>query len=250
MIKPLIIGHRGAAAEAPENTLASVQRAIEIGVDFVEVDVRLSRDGVPFLFHDLTTCRTAINAKKHNLSDLDAAFIRTLDAGQWFGEAYVGHPVPSLDELLSLDRGHVGLMIEIKEEMADPRTIARAVFNAVEARPRKNGDGPLIIGSFSPTILQEIQRLTTHLPLIGLMEFAKEVSRFKRLGINHIGINAENVTSEVIEQLHQNEVLIWTYTVDDPVMAVELRKKGVDGIITNNPRKIASCFDSLVTNSK
>lgn len=242
MIKPLIIGHRGAAAEAPENTLASVKKAFEIGVDFVEIDVRLSRDGIPFLFHDLTTCRTAIHAKKHNLSDLDAAFIQTLDAGEWFGVAFVGNPVPTLDELLALDRGKSGLMIEIKEEMVEPRAIAKAVFDSIQRHPKSTKEGPLIIGSFSPTILEEIQRFKLAIPLIGLIEFPKEMKRFLRLGIHHMGINEQNVTKEVMEEFKDNNMSTWVFTVDDPARAVELYKMGVEGIITNDPRKISHQF--------
>ena len=250
MIKPLIIAHRGASFEAPENTIVSIEKAIGLGVDFIEFDVRLSSGGEPFLFHDETTWRTTSCKEKIYLSDLTTAVIRSLDAGAWFGAEYDGHRVPSLEEVLAIDRGPVGLMIEIKEERVDPRAIAEAVCRAIEKRPFREEEGPLLVGSFSAAILKEIHRITPLLPLIAIVEETKELAGFEPLPIHYVAVDAEHITQEIIQELQDRQLTVWTYTVDDTQEAVGLWEKGVVGIITNNPRKIATHFDSLSTHSE
>jgi len=114
----LRIGHRGAAGHAPENTLLSIQKAIEIGVDIVEVDVRRTRDGELVLLHDQRVNRTT-NGRGH-IGDLSFEEARRLDAGS-------GQAIPSLREALELVRGSVQLMIELKEPGIVPE-----VMNLIE----------------------------------------------------------------------------------------------------------------------
>ncbi|MEQ8196314.1 MAG: glycerophosphodiester phosphodiesterase [Rhodospirillales bacterium] len=110
---PPVIGHRGAAGHAPENTLAGIRKAAALGVRWVEFDVRLTRDDHPILFHDETLQRTTNG--RGRISDLDWDDIGRLDAGGWFGPDYAGERIPTLEEaaalLASLD---LGANVEIK----------------------------------------------------------------------------------------------------------------------------------------
>ncbi len=109
---PIKIGHRGASKYAPENTLASIQSAIDLGIDYVEIDVRYTSDDVPILFHDKLLHRTTDGfgyVKNTSLSEL-----QELDAGSWFGEEFKGTQVPTLKDALELMQGRICLQLHIK----------------------------------------------------------------------------------------------------------------------------------------
>jgi glycerophosphoryl diester phosphodiesterase len=109
--RPLIIGHRGNPEAAPENTLASIVSAFAVGADFAEVDVRLSRDGVPVIFHDETLERTT---NGHGaLADHTLAELKALDAGAWKGAAFAGERIPTLREALQAARGKGRLFLDV-----------------------------------------------------------------------------------------------------------------------------------------
>lgn len=109
---PKLVGHRGALEVAPENTLASFQRALDDGVDVVEMDIRLSVDGHVVVMHDGTVDRTTNGTGV--VSEMSLAELKHLDAGAWFDARYVGERIPTLAEVLAWARGKVGLLLELK----------------------------------------------------------------------------------------------------------------------------------------
>lgn len=129
---PAVIGHRGAAGHAPENTLASIRAAAAMGVRWVEFDTKLSRDGEVILFHDDTLERTTDG--RGAIADTDLVQLRALDAGGWFGPAFTGEPVPILTEALAvLEELGLGAVVEIKAspglEAETGRAVARMLAN-------------------------------------------------------------------------------------------------------------------------
>lgn len=115
----VVVCHRGASLLAPENTLASLEKAIALGAGVVELDVRPSKDGVLYVMHDATLERTTNGTGR--ISDLDAAEIDRLDAGSWFGHAFEGERVPRLSSFLDACKGRIATYVEIKE--GDPAEI-------------------------------------------------------------------------------------------------------------------------------
>ena len=114
MIKlPQIIGHRGACAYAPENTLASIQSAADMGIEWVELDVKLTADDVPIIFHDDNLIR--ITDHDALVKDVPYSAIKELDAGSWFADSFVDEKIPTLEEAVELiiELG-LGLNLEIK----------------------------------------------------------------------------------------------------------------------------------------
>lgn len=113
-VLPPVIGHRGAAGHAPENTLASLEKAAALGVRWVEFDVKLTADAMVILFHDETLSRTTDG--KGALADKKWADLRPLDAGGWFGPEFAGEHVPSLEEAVAaLARLGLGAVVEIAQ---------------------------------------------------------------------------------------------------------------------------------------
>lgn len=109
--------HRGANRYAPENTLPAFEKAILLGADYVEIDVRTSKDGQYFLLHDGNLDRTTNG--KGPIADLDLGQIAVLDAGSWFGPAYRGLKIPTFDELIQLVKGHTQLYVDAKSIPAE-----------------------------------------------------------------------------------------------------------------------------------
>ncbi|HEX3100695.1 MAG TPA: glycerophosphodiester phosphodiesterase family protein, partial [Pyrinomonadaceae bacterium] len=140
---PLIIGHRGASAHAPENTLAAFQMAIDAGADGIELDVQLAKDGVPVVIHDATLERTGL--RPESVAQLTSKQLAKIEIGSWFNAkypkranaAYSREMVPTLVEVLELCRDFGGLIyIELKVNVPDYKSLAVAVCEVIRDSPQ------------------------------------------------------------------------------------------------------------------
>ncbi len=148
---PLVVGHRGAAGHAPENTLASIRAAAALGVRWVEFDVKLSRDGEVILFHDDTLERTTNG--RGAVEDAPMAHLESLDAGGWFGFDFRGEPIPTLAQALEVLREcGLGAIIEIKPSPGREEETARAAANLLDAL-WPQGLPPPLLSSFKDAVL-------------------------------------------------------------------------------------------------
>ncbi len=138
---PILIGHRGAAGVAPENTLAAIKAGSQSGADFVEIDVQLSSDGVPFIFHDDTAARTTNVADvfPDRVNDPITSFtwneLQRLDAGSYFSAKFAGEKIPHFDAVADVLTGEAGVFIEIKSPAKSPgveQVVAEALANDPE----------------------------------------------------------------------------------------------------------------------
>lgn len=233
-----VIAHRGASADAPENTLPAVDQAADVA-DFVEVDVQMTRDGRLVVIHDTTLRRTTDVRTRFphrapwGVGDFTLAELRTLDAGSWFDTRYAGASVPTLQEVLDLLRGRAGLLLEAKAPALYPG-MAQAV--ATELNRTGADRTQVVVQSFDWDFMREIERLAPGVPagLLGghslrrrlptASTWARQVNR------NHL-----RVTAAFVDLVHSYGMLTWPYTVDDPRRMRSLIELGVDGIITNRP---------------
>lgn len=219
-----IIAHRGASAELPENSLAAFRRAIELGADCLEVDVHLSKEGVPICRHNC-----AIGPNCSLLSELTVKEIQALTAGPY--------EVPTLEQLLGLNRNHVGLFIELKSEgCQNPRQLVGTVVDLI-AYYQGFGTPTPHIGSFSTTMVRELEACKWPKELtVGIAEYATELRAHLALQCGVVAVEQQLATPDLIRQLHSMQQRHWVWTVDDPAVAAHLRSQGVHGIITNHPR--------------
>lgn len=234
MNKTKIIAHRGASHEAPENTLVSIKRAIDLNFDYIdlEIDVHLSSDHVPVVIHDHTVERTTTSKLNRKISEMTLAEIKLLDAGGWHHESYTGEQVPTLKEVLELDFNGCGLMIELKRSPFNPDQVASKIMEVVSAaKPLRR----LIFGSFEPELLRAIHLINPKLDLIYIVEEKELINQFN---CNHMAVCEKLLTPDLIQELLDRKKEIWSFTVDCPTRAAELKAFGVHGIITNNPREI------------
>ena len=230
---PKIIAHRGASKEAPENTLTAFSTAIFLQPNALEIDVHLSKEGIPIVVHDGVFGRTTDGGFLQRTTELTLNEIKALDAGSWFDAHFLGENIPTLLEVLQLPRGAVDLMIEIKKDNSPAKEIATSVL-AVLGKEKKG----ILLGSFDPFILQEILNQTTEYPVIGIVEEPHMLELFRKMGLKKLAIWYPLLDKQRIEQLHMEGIEVWTFTVDHPPFAQFLASIGVDGIITNDPRGI------------
>ena len=236
-IMPKIIAHRGASGSAPENTLAAIRLAAEHGATWIEIDVNISSDGVPVLFHDdgLSRCSNGEGLViEHSLKTL-----KSLDCGSWFSDEFSGEKIATLDECLqqAID-ADLGINLEIKPcsgwELPTTDAIAQLI-NSKSSLP------PLVISSFSHVAMLRAAEKLAVLPRSSLFlvtppdwqELCKEV------GASNIHLHANSLlTTDDIENFHTHGLGVYCYTVNTSDEAKELFTKGVDGVFTNYPRTL------------
>jgi glycerophosphoryl diester phosphodiesterase len=165
-LKPLVIAHRGASAYAPENTLAAFKLAFDMGADGIELDVELTKDGVPVVFHRGDLDHFDQNHNTHgrgSLLNLTLAEVKQLDAGAWFNARFRGEKIPTLEEVLSSVGSRGLIMIEIKWTAVALRNakLERATAKVIaQASNTRN----LIVSSFHPMALYRMRQLAPRMP--------------------------------------------------------------------------------------
>lgn len=232
---PRLMGHRGAAAHAPENTLAGLRKARALGLGWVEVDAQLSGDGVPLLMHDDTLHRTT--GDRRRIAEVAATEVCALDAGSWFDPVFAEETVPSL-EVAAAEFGRLGLManIEIKPSPGLARETAVETV-ALLRRVWPSDLGPPLFSSFHQEALEEAQRLWPEAPRGYLMRnlettWAETARRLACISLHlwHPGIRAEQAAA-----IKTAGYQLAAYTVNAAPRAAALVEMGVDCLITDDP---------------
>jgi glycerophosphoryl diester phosphodiesterase len=240
-----IIAHRGASGNAPENTLAAFKLALENHVDFIEIDVHLSKDSVPVVIHDNTLNRTT-NGKglvfEHELKQL-----KKLDAGSWFSKTHQGEKIPTLEEVINLTKGKCKLLIEIKHGSNRYPNIEELTLQIIHKLQVQN---QCIIQSFDEDVIANLKKLKCSVEVHKLIEGDFPVKLYNIYSsINHktkkgkasigaINPNQSSVNQKFIKNIHKQKKKTFIWTVNDQKDMMRMIKMGVDGIITNYPEKL------------
>jgi glycerophosphoryl diester phosphodiesterase len=243
--RPLVIGHRGYCAIAPENTLPSFKLALEAGADLVELDYQHSKDGVPMVIHDPILDRTT-NARKKwkrrriKVSQRTAAEMQTLDAGSWFDAKFAGAKVPTLGEALDFICGN-GAVPLIERKSGDAQTLAtllreRGLINKVIViafdwkflREFHRLEPDQVLGALGPPARLSNGRRPIH-PRRRLKSRLKDLEKTGA----RIAVWNKNVSKADVQSAHNGDVKVWIYTVDTGNLARQLLRRGADAIISN-----------------
>ena len=237
----LVIGHRGAAAHAPENTLPSFELALQQGADALELDVHLSADGEVMVIHDPTLDRTC--DRRGFVSGRTAAEMRTMDAGyrfptgRWSGR---GAYVPRLAEVLDA-WPTVPLLIEVKTPAVQDRLAAllrqmHATERCVIASADHDAMTNFLLPPFTPgASARDVKRLWLA-PLLGRPRLVP----YRLLSVPHRWRGLEVPTRRFIAAANALDAAVSVWTVDDPALARRLWDRGANGIVTNDPAAIAA----------
>ncbi|MFI0484371.1 glycerophosphodiester phosphodiesterase [Actinomadura sp. 9N215] len=253
------VAHRGASADAPENTLAAFRLAVSQRADVFELDVQESKDHKLVIMHDTTLGRTT-NAEQlypgrapWKVADFTLAEIRKLDAGSWFGKKYKGERVPTLDQTLSAMRGRgLGLLLEIKSPNLYPG-IEKRVGAALERSPSWLRDDPaerrLAVQSFDWESMRRFHSVLPKVP-IGLLGTPKaedlpELASYA----DQINPTYRDLTASYVKKVHASRMDLLTWTVDDSGDMKKAVQLGVDGVITNKPAVLHRVLTETATRS-
>lgn len=230
---PRWIAHRGAGRLAPENTLAAFRLGASHGYRMFECDVKLSRDGVPFLLHDASLNRTT--SGRGTGGDRDWHDLALLDAGSWHSRAHAGEPLPSLEGIAAycLANGHC-LNIEIKPTPGTDRLTGEVVARHA-ARLWRGAATPPLLTSFSTLALEGAQAAQPELPRGLLLDAPAPdwIDTALRLGCVAIVCNHALWDSGTVAAAHDAGMRCLSYTVNDAWAAQRLQDLGTDGIITD-----------------
>ena len=252
MIPPVRIAHRGAsgAGLAPENTLAAFEKAIQIGVDVLEIDVHSTRDGQIVVLHDASLERTT--DRRGLVRELSLEQVRRADAGSWFGSEFKREKIPLLEEVLELARHRALLLIEIKADFITERILQ--IIASMRAEEQ------VVVQAFNPQTVQRVKLLNPGLPaalLIGKLSTVPSRLRARRLArqVLQVGANALSIwhgalTPPFIEEMRKRAIGVWAWTVDEEVAMHDLVLMGVQGIITNYPDRLNRVLDDLVQDER
>lgn len=221
---PKIIGHRGCKGEQPENTLIGIKKAIEAGVDGVEIDVHLTKDNKLVVIHDDTVDRTTNGQGK--VLDFTLEEIRKLDAGK-------GEKIPTLQEVIDIiKQSGIELVIEIKCENAEQ--------DVAEAIEKNNIIEKTIVKSFNHRIVKKVKeindKIKTACLLAGLPVHAYRLLEDAKADV--LSINFRTVDKELIDECHEHGCHVFIWNIDDKEELKKFIDMGADYIGTNFPSKI------------
>ncbi|QES50683.1 glycerophosphodiester phosphodiesterase [Streptomyces venezuelae] len=247
---PVLYAHRGASAYAPENTLAAVDLAEDLGIDWVENDVQRTKDGELVVIHDDTLARTTDvetrypDRKPWRVADFTAAEIAGLDAGSWFTPQFAGARVPTLRQYLDRVRfNQQKLLLEIKKPELYPG-IEQDTLRVLEEAGwlgEQQVENRLVVQSFSVDCVRTVHSLrpdliTAFLGTPAAEDLALYAEFTDRINPWHTTITAEWVAAvHALRGVHGEPLEVDTWIVDDPAVARKVQAMGVDGIITNAP---------------
>ena len=244
-----IIAHRGASGACPENTLSAIKKAIDIGVDAIEIDIRLSSDGEVFVMHDAKVNRTTNS--KGLLRKLNSEYLRNLDAGSWFDSQFKGERIPTLRQVIETCKGKTELLVEVKSAqrsryplMIDKIHLLLEQYQAFDFVKVQSFDSKILDLFHAKDQRFRISKLIVY--NIGLGDKTKfyydEKFRTGNLfSIDYLeGINTSQryVNQRLIKRVHDANKEIYCWTANQHRTMKRLIRLGVDGIITNYPDKL------------
>lgn len=260
--RTLILGHRGASASAPENTLAAFQRAFELGADGIELDVTLTKDGAAVVLHDDRVDRTSNG--KGLVSEMTLAEIQRLDAGSWFDAKFRGEKFPTLeqvldtvprDKLINIELKtlalrpwpaqatrlnapqYVKISLQMLTRLWEPPKLEQTIVRIIE---HAHAENRVIISSFNPIALYRVMKLNPSLPR-GLLYFKELPFFLGRAWLRPLArpqaIHPRNttITPRLAQWATARGYQVNTWTVDDIAEMQRLVSLGVHAIITNQP---------------
>ena len=237
---PAVIGHRGCGSLAPENTLAAIRKAIALGLEGVELDVQMGRDGCLVLLHDddLTRTTTGTGLLKHH----EWQTLASLDAGAWFSAEFVGERLPLLEEALDLINGRLITFLEIKSpEIAGPFSRAILQANAVHwTRTLSFSDDALLrVKAHCPEM---VCGLAVRPPAAGPYDPDLLLSRLSKHAIPLVGLFVDHLTLDLCVLLHTAGIQVFTGPVDSLETARQIAAFEPDFILSNRPDVLAAAL--------
>lgn len=246
------IAHRGASAYYPENTMSAFKAAVDMKADMIELDVLLSKDNIPVVFHDERLDEKTNGSGlvcDHTLSDL-----KKHDAGSWFDTKFKNERIPTLREVLEFSRNRILVNIEIKPEVVTEKEesgIVELVLNLVEELGMEE---VVMISSFDYRVLERLSKRETNIKSALLYErvqsHGREPSRLaKDYNIDAFNCSHHQLIDNWVLQLNNNKIPFFIYTVNDELTMKSLIQVGAKGIFTDKPDVLNKVVEEVIKNA-
>lgn len=247
-----VISHRGANKVAPQNTIEAFKKSVQFRADGFETDVHLTSDGVPVICHNYTIDKTSDG--KGAIATNTLEYLRRFDFGSYFHHTFRGTEIPTLEEFLSLsERANLKVLnIEIKSPRNKDYKIADIIIEAVKAH---NLFDKLLISSFDPDLLVYIKDIdedcktgflySPDKPITYKRVLGKEIDFAKSIGTDALHPHQIFVSQKLVDDAHENGLMVNPWTVNKEKDIIKLVKMGVDGVITDVPNIAKKLIESL-----
>lgn len=238
MTRPLVIAHRGASGECPENTLTAFERAIELHADMIETDLHLTRDGVVVIHHDASLNRLGARGE---IRDYTAAELDRLDAARGNGPV---ERIPTLLDLLDRFGSRMEFNLELKVGESTPYDgIEAVVLAAVAARGLMSR---MLFSCFEDPVLERLRAASAQARIAVLVSARKPgrvIERAARVGAEALNPHISLVDRSFVADAHAAGLRVYPYTANDEAEMTRLLDCGVDGVITNHPDRLRRLVD-------
>jgi glycerophosphoryl diester phosphodiesterase len=227
--------HRGASAVAPENTIAAFRAAADQGAKWVELDVALLADGTLVVIHDDTVDRTSSGTG--SLGELNRDKLAQFDAGSWFGEAFSGERIPTLEEVLKV-LGELGLNANVEIKQHTHHKSLDQLTSAVQAALRtRAAHTEIMISSFDGQALAAMHQLEPDLELAMLWSTLPTdwQAQLAAIPAKTIHLHYKALSIGLLEEASKQGIKIRVWTCNEPAMLASFWPAGLAGVITDNP---------------
>ncbi len=226
----IVIAHRGASGTQPENTLAAFKKAVKLGAEMIELDVHLCKTKELVVIHDARVNRTT---NGHGfVSHKTLLELQELDAGN-------GENISTLQEVFDLIKGKIKINIELKGKGVVTETV-KLIKHQIESKNQIAND--FIISSFHHSQLKEFHSLMPEVPIGVLYEHHPEgyLKLAEELHASSINLSIKHINEKLVQEIHQNDLQVWIYTVNSEEDFKAMQAMGVDAVFTNYPERFIS----------
>jgi len=228
------IAHRGFSSQYPENTILAFQKALELGVNWLELDLQVTSDGHLIVLHDLTVDRRSDGSGAASEFTLDE--IKSLDAGSWMSGEFTGQRIPTFQEIFDELDPSTFLVVELKFEGTD------AIEKVIQSINENNASERVVISTFDLAKLPIVKQLAPELPMTALLKSvgrtpSEMVTLAQDLGVDTLGPSSSDITEETIKVAHEAGLLVRAHGLGED-QGEEMNRiidLGVDGMTTNYP---------------
>ncbi len=230
MRAPIVIAHRGDSSRALENSIEAIRLALSLPADMVEVDIRKSLDNLLYVMHDRHTGRTAdknIDIEQSTSEQINGVILKN------------GESIPTLNDVLNIVAGHIGLNLEIKSEGAG-RLAAEHLRNS-------GYSGSVLISSFLESEIHAVRRVAPSISTSGIFDTftTRNLAVYRAKSYDLVSLGKKTLSRELITACHNQGIRVYVWTVDDDDEMEKFIVWGVDGIYTNKPSALKRLLQGL-----
>lgn len=245
----IVIAHRGASAYYPENTMSSFRAAVEMGADMIELDVLLSKDNIPIVFHD-----EKLNAKTNGkgfVKDYTLLELKGLDAGSWFDLKFKNERIPTLREVLEFCKDKILVNVEIKTEAVSELEVGGIEDLVLHLIDELGMNNQIIISSFDYRVLERIDKKNQSIRTALLYDKNQSnrrepVALVKDYGVDAFNFSIRQLNDKWANQLNELEIPFFIYTVNNERKMRKVIEAGAKGVFSDKPDVLKRISEEVI----